>query len=385
MPSLFDRRRLLQTLGAALVLAPGSARGEQNRPRTWRMPVEAAGTPKICLGFYMPMTEANVRKVKQIGVDHVLMGGPRIPWEESELRARIDQFKAGGITLYNMMISGFDDVIYGRQGADRQIEQVIASIRAAGRAGLAVVEYNFYANRLMEGYKEEVGRAGAGYTAYDYELSKSLPPKGGVGTHTRAEQLKRAEHFLKAVVPEAEKSSVRLALHPNDPPVPLSRGSEQLMATVDHWKQYLDLVKSPFNGMTFDCGVTREMGEDPVAVCRYLGERDVINHVHFRNVVVRKPYVDYTEVFLDEGQVDMFAVMKELVRQKYPRTIYPEHPRAIDVDRENGSIRNQYPGGGGFAGEIYNVGYAASCCRRRFRSRGARSRLCSWLSFPVPV
>jgi mannonate dehydratase len=68
--------------------------------------------------------------------------------------------------------------------------------------------------------------------------------------------------------------------------------------------------------------------------------------------------VDYTEVFLDEGQVDMFAVMKELVRQKYPRTIYPEHPRAIAVDRENGSIRSQYPGGGGFAGEIYNVAYA---------------------------
>ena len=54
--------------------------------------------------------------------------------------------------------------------------------------------------------------------------------------------------------------------------------------------------------MTFDCGVTREMGEDPVAVCRYLGERDCINHVHFRNVVVRQPYVDYTEVFLDNGR-----------------------------------------------------------------------------------
>jgi mannonate dehydratase len=139
--------------------------------------------------------------------------------------------------------------------------------------------------------------------------------------------------------------------------VPLSRGSEQIMATFEHWKQYLNLVKSPFNGMTFDCGVTRELGEDPVAVCRYLGERDCINHVHFRNVVVRKPYVDYTEVFLDDGQVDMFGVMKELVRQKYSRAIYPEHPRAIDVDRERGPIQNQYPGGGGFAGEIYNVAY----------------------------
>ena len=358
MHSLMNRRRLLQALGAALAFAPRSARAAQGRPPSWRMPVEETGTPKICLGFYMPVDDANIRKVKQIGVDYVLMGGPRVPWEESEIRSRIERFKAGGITLYNMMISGFDDVIFGRPGADAQIEQVIASIRAAGRAGLPVIEYNFYANRLMEGYKEEKGRAGAGYTAYDYELSKNLPAKEGVGTHTRAEQLKRAEHFLKAVVPEAEKANVRLALHPNDPPVPISRGSEQLMATVDHWKQYLNLVKSPHNGMTFDCGVTREMGEDPVAVCRYLGERDVINHVHFRNVVVRKPYVDYTEVFLDEGQVDMFAVMRELVRQKYPRTIYPEHPRAIDPDRDSGSIRNQYPGGGGFAGEIYNVGYA---------------------------
>jgi mannonate dehydratase len=109
--------------------------------------------------------------------------------------------------------------------------------------------------------------------------------------------------------------------------------------------------------MTFDCGVTRELGEDPVAVCRYLGERDVINHVHFRNVVVRTPYVDYTEVFPDNGQVDMFGVMKELVRQRYPRAIYPEHPRLIDPDREHGPLRNQYPGGGGFAGEIYNVAY----------------------------
>jgi mannonate dehydratase len=323
------------------------------------MPAESQDTPKICLGFAGPADEGAMRRLKQIGVDHVLTGGPKIPWSEADVRTRIDQFKSGGLILWNMMISDFDDVIWGRPGADAQISDVIASIRAAGKAGLPVVEYNFYAHRLIEGYKEEQGRAGAGYTAYDYTVSKNLPPREGVGTHTRAQQLERARRFLKAVVPEAEKAGVRLALHPNDPPVPLSRGSEQLMATVDHWKEYLGLVESPFNGMTFDCGVTREMGEDPVAVCRWLGERDCINHVHFRNVVVRQPSVDYTEVFLDNGMVDLFGVMRELVRQRYPRAIYPEHPRLIDLDRErSASIRNMYPGGGGFAGEIYNVGYA---------------------------
>lgn len=369
MAERMHRRDLFRTVGAAVVLAPLSARSARAQARTFQMPAEGRDTPKICLGFYGPVDEAGMQRVKQIGVDYVLTGGPRIPWEEAEIRSRIERFKSGGLTLFNMMISGFDEVIWGRPGADAKIADVITSIRAAGKAGLPVIEYNFYANRLMEGYKEEKGRAGAGYTAYDYELSKNLPPKDGVGTHTRAEQMKRAEGFLEAVIPEAEKANVRLALHPNDPPVPISRGSEQIMATVEHWKQYLNLVKSPFNGMTFDCGVTREMGEDPVAVCRYLGDRDVINHVHFRNVVVRQPYVDYTEVFPDNGQVDMFGVMKELVRQKYPRAIYPEHPRAIDVDRERGAIRNQYPGGGGFAGEIYNVAYTRAMLQAALISR----------------
>jgi mannonate dehydratase len=357
MRSGSSRRDVLKAVGASGLAASLPVHLAEGEPAFARMPAEGKDTPKICLGFGGTADEASMRRLKQIGVDHVLTGGPKIPWNEADLRSRIDQFRAGGLTLCNLMISGFDDVIWGRPGAEAQTADVIASIRAAGKAGLPVVEYNFYAHRLTEGYKEETGRAGAGYTAYDYELSKALPPKEGVGTHTRAEQLRRAERFLKAVVPEAEKANVRLALHPNDPPVPQSRGSEQLMATFEHWKEYLRLVESPYNGMTFDCGVTRELGEDPVAVCRYLGERDRINHVHFRNVVVRRPYVDYTEVFLDDGQVDLFGVMRELVRQRYPRAIYPEHPRALDVDRERGPIRNQYPGGGGFAGEIYNVGY----------------------------
>ncbi len=348
------RRRLIQAAGlaplAAAALPAGAVAAE------WPPKLDD-DTPKICVGSGRDAGEDEMRQWKQVGVDYVLMGGPRPPWKEAELREIMDRYKKQGIRVINMMIGGINDVIWGRPGADAQIQNVIESIRAAGKVGLPVIEYNFYAHRLTEGYKEEVGRAGAGYTAYDYELSKNLPPEEGVGTHTRAEQLKRARHFLEAVAPEAEKAGVRLALHPNDPPVPMSRGNEQLFESFDHWKEYLDLFKSPHNGMTFDCGVTRETGEDPVKVCRYLGDRDVINHVHYRNVVVRKPNVDYTEVFIDEGQVNMFAVMQELVRQKYPRGLYPEHPRAIDIDRKLG-IGNQYPGGGGTVAQIYNVAYA---------------------------
>ncbi len=346
-------RRSFFQAAAAFAALPTLAR---STPRDWP-PREGEGTPKLCLGIGSNADEKQMRRFKQIGVDHVLMGGPRIPWTEEVLRALSDRFSAGGLRVVNLMIGGFPNTLYGRPGRDEEIDKVIASIRAAGKVGLPVIEYNFYAHRLIEGYHEELGRGVAGLTAYDYSKTKDLPPLPEVGTHTLDAMWANVTYFLKAVVPVAEQAGVRLALHPNDPPVPLSRGSQQIMATLDGWKKLVGIVDSPANGITFDCGVTRELGEDPVAVCRWFGERDRINHVHYRNVRVRTPYVDYTEVFPDEGQVDMFAVMKELVRQKYARALYPEHPRALDMDREQPGFKPYYPGGGEYAGLVYNVAY----------------------------
>lgn len=350
------RREIIKAIGASAVLAPTLSATQKS---SW--PPAETGAPKICLGVRPDLDAAGMRRVKQIGVDYVLMGGPPIPWTEEVLRERMNRFKASGLTIINMMISGFPNTLFGKPGRDEEIEKVRQSIRAAGKAGLPVVEYNFYAHRIVEGYYEELGRAGAGLTAFDYDRIKDLPPLPEEGAHTLDEMWANVTYFLKAIIPVAVESGVRMALHPNDPPAPISRGSGQIMSTLAGWKRLVDIVRSPANGITFDCGVTRELGEDPVAVARYFGERDSINHVHYRNVIVRKPYEKYTEVFIDEGQVNMLAVMQELVRLKYSRGLYPEHPRAIDYDREReGAIVGQYAkvGGGGFGGEIYNVGYA---------------------------
>jgi mannonate dehydratase len=364
MPSSLTRRSFFEAAGA-LTLAPAVARAALS---DWP-PAAGAGTPRLCLGVAAEADEKEMRALRQIGIEHVLMGGPPIPWEESDLRARMERFRGAGLTVVNMMISGFPDTLYGRPGRDGEIDKVNRSIRAAGKVGLPVVEYNFYAHRLTEGYYEVQGRGGAGMTGYDYERAKDLPPLPEEGAHTLEEMWANVTYFLKAVVPVAEKSGVRLALHPNDPPVPLSRGSGQIMATLAGWQRLVDVVPSPSNGITYDGGVTRELGEDPVAVCRYFGERDRINHVHYRNVRVRRPSVEYTEVFPDEGEVDMFAVMKELVRQGYPRALYPEHPRALDADRERPGFDPYYPGGGGYAGLVYNVAYARAMLQAALSER----------------
>jgi len=143
--------------------------------------------------------------------------------------------------------------------------------------------------------------------------------------------------------------------------VPLTHGHEQIIATFEDWKRLVNIVDSPSNGMTFDCGVSREMGNNPLEILHYLASRDRINHVHYRNVIVEKPHEKYTECFIDEGQVNLYAVMRELIKAKYRHGVFPEHPRELDYDKEHGSgnMDGMYPNsGGGYAAQAFNIAFA---------------------------
>jgi mannonate dehydratase len=366
-------------------------------------PADAAGGGR---GFGGP---ANYQRILQLGVTHLLgVGVGGNPWTEEGVRRTVDSAKAAGLVAYNAMLGIPNSIIYGRDTKAKDMETVIASIQAAGKGGLQVVEYNFYAHRAIEGYYETVGRARAGYTGFDYDIEllvdeygtvvgpiyrdengqitpetlaafpnakkvkfRDLPAMPNEGAHNLEEMFANVTYFLKAAVPAAEKAGVRLALHPNDPPAPISRGSQQIMGSMAGWKRLVDIVKSPANGITFDSGVTREMGEDPVVAADYFAKRKQINHVHYRNVQVVKPYEKYQEVFIDMGMGDMFGVMKALVRNKYTGTIYPEHPRALDTDRDRvapGGRLGGYPGGGGPTGITYSVAYTRAMMQAALES-----------------
>jgi mannonate dehydratase len=312
--------------------------------------------PKMCL--ISSLDKSYMRKVKQIGVDYILCGGPKMPWTEQSLKNIMDQYTAEGLTVINMMIGGFDKTIYGREGRDEEIRMIQDSLVAAGKAGLPIVEYNFYAHRFTDGYYNTTARGGAGTLSMDYDRAKNLPPAEGEGNPMSADAMwANLTYFLKAVIPVAEKAGVRMALHPNDPPVPESHSHAQIVATFNDWKRIISIVDSPSNGMTFDCGVSREIGEDPLEVLQYLGSRDRINHIHYRNVVVTKPSLKYEEVFFDEGQVNMFAVMRDIFKLGYKYGIYPEHPRALDYDKEHQGSVGKNPGDAGYTGWTYNVAY----------------------------
>ncbi len=337
--STINRRCLLAMSGAALATPAFAAW----TPADQGMPQEDAGTPKIGIG---PVVEAEMnpqglRRFRQIGLSHVILNNTGFPFTADVLKARVKLLRDNGLSVGDIVLpyvgaarETMRDIILARPGRPQAIALVQQSIRAAGAAGIPVVEYNFYAHRLEEGYfhAPDPARGGAVVESFHYDRVKDLPPLSETGAQTADAQWANLEYFLKEVVPVAEAANVRLSLHPNDPPPAISRGSHQIMTTFADWKRLIGLVDSPSNGMTYDCGVSREIGEDPVLVARWLGERDRIQHVHYRNVIVRRPREEYTEVWPDNGMVNMLAVMKELVRLKYTRMIHPEHARGLNVN-----------------------------------------------------
>ena len=335
------RRTLVGSAGAVLA-SPAFAAWPQ---AGHGMPVESVDTPHICLGPIADseITVAGIRRYTQLGLSHIILNGGGFPWDADSLKAKVKTLadhglKAGDIGLPWSGPSGkyMRDIIYARPGRDRAIEDVKKSIRAASAAGIPIVEYNFYVHRANEGYFDhpDQGRGGAGVESFDYKRMEGQKPLEDEIVQEAETTWANLKYFLDAVVPVAEQSHVRLALHPNDPPAPISAGSQQIMSTLAGWKRMVGLRDSPSNCIIFDCGVTRELGENPVAVANWFGARDRIGHVHYRNVRLRVPRQDYTEVTPDNGDNNMLAVMKELVKVKYKYMIFPEHARGLDVDRD---------------------------------------------------
>ena len=340
-------RRDLLTCAAAFMAAPRPARAEEASSREQTL----TGGIKITMPVGQ-LTEEALAFVAYLGVEYVTTGGPAYPtytpegrvvqarqndppppWREDDLRQMKATVEKAGLRLGNVMLHDFRNAVLGRPGGDEDIEKVQESIRVAGRVGIPIVEYNWYALRAMGGYYEETGRGGARLAAHDYERSRNLPLLEDVGRHTATDLWARYERFLKAVVPVAEKANVRLAVHPNDPPPPLYRGTEQILGSVEGLRRVCDAVKSPANGITFDTGVTREMGYNVIDNIKWFGGRDQINHVHFRNVLMKVPREQYIETFIDTGDNDMLACLRALHQTGYPRLLHPDHVPAFPTDK----------------------------------------------------
>jgi mannonate dehydratase len=182
------------------------------------------------------------------------------------------------------------------------------------------------------------GRGGALVTAFDLELvdaGQALVhgvrehPLAEGRTFTAAEMWDNYVYFMKAVLPVAEEAGVKLALHPDDPPLPMLGNIARLFYHFEGFKRAMEEIPSPNSGLDFCMGCWSEMGPGVLDAIRYFGPRGKIFYVHFRDVKGHVP--SFQECFLGEGNVDVVAAMRALKEAGFSGFIIDDHvPHMVD-------------------------------------------------------
>lgn len=120
------------------------------------------------------------------------------------------------------------------------------------------------------------------------------------------------------------QAGVKLALHPDDPPLKQVRRQPRLGYLPGHYQEIIGLHQSPNHVMELCLGTFAEMdGGDIYEAVEYFAGRDRIGYIHFRNVKDKVPC--YKETFVDEGDIDLPRIMQILRKHDYRGMIIPDH------------------------------------------------------------
>jgi mannonate dehydratase len=220
-----------------------------------------------------------------------------------------EKIEAHGMKLNNIFMPAWDEITLGKPDMDQKIEAWGRMLESLGRAGIPHLGWNF---KPMGNFRttSDIGRGGVKYSTFDYEAFMQNRPDLHQPPVPEETMWERLEKFLKAVIPVAEKAGVRMALHPDDPPVPEPlAGVAQICSTLDQFRRIFDLAPSDNHAMLFCQGcMTELLGEGVYEAIAEMASKNKIAWVHFRNVRGQLPR--FAEVFIDEGDINMRQAME---------------------------------------------------------------------------
>jgi mannonate dehydratase len=229
---------------------------------------------------------------------------------ETLARAR-ELVESHGMKLNNIFMPCWEEIALGQEDADEKIGAWCKMLESLAQAGIPCLGWNF---KPMGNFrtKSDIGRGGVSYSTFDYNVFMANRPEPHDPPYSEAQMWSHMEKFLKTVIPVAEKAGVKMALHPDDPPVPEPLGGiAQICSSLEQFRRtFFDIAPSPSNNMLFCQGcMTELLGPEKVydAIAE-MASKGKIQWVHFRNVKGQIPR--FVEVFMDEGEVDMKRAME---------------------------------------------------------------------------
>ncbi len=301
---------------------------------------------RVAIGQFREMTDERLTFAKQIGVTGVQMNNPALPnemgyWRTEDLIRIREKAESYGLkleALENVPRTFYDKAMLGLPGRDEQIENYQKTLRNMAQARIPTLGYNWMPNSVWSTGRLPSGRGGSIVREFDMAQVGSAPLVNGLEvvpgfegrTLNHEEMWANYKYFTDAVIPVVEETGMKLALHPDDPPVPELGGIARLFDGSAGFKKAMEEVApSPNHGMEFCMGCFSEMGEDVIKAIHYFGSHGKIFYVHFRDVIGCVP--KFQECFLGEGNfspVDAIVALKETNFQGF---IIDDHvPEMID-------------------------------------------------------
>ena len=219
------------------------------------------------------------------------------------------------------------EIHLGKPDRDIWIERYNNFTRALGKAGIPVNYIAWQPNGIFR-TKIDAGKYNHGEKSFICDMEEILDrPISNDRVYGEAEIWDNFRYFLDRALPVCEEANVKLALHPNDPPVPSLGGVHSLIWNTECFKRAFALAgNSPYltMKMCIGCWLESDSFGDLMEDIRTFCAEDKISIVHFRNVSSKMPY--FEETLLEDGYADMYAIMKQLLSCGFKGQWNIDHP-----------------------------------------------------------
>jgi mannonate dehydratase len=289
----------------------------------------------IEIAEFLPPTPMPLWKLaKQAGVDWAVGGlpfddplnGADAPWDYRPLVRLKGRYEDAGFKLAVIEARPpLNQAKRGWPGRDAEIDTVCTLLENMGRLGIPVWCYEWMTDfNWLRTSTNTLSRGGSVVTSFDSALLASAPPTEN-GPISEDELWENLAYFLRRVLPVAEKAHVKLAMHPDDPPLSPIRGVGRIMRSIENFQRLVDL-----------------------AAIRNYGRQGKIFFIHFRDV--RGTPEKFEETWHDAGQTDMLACLKAYRDANFDGVLRPDHVPTVEGDT------NENAGYSAF-GRLYAIGY----------------------------